>query len=233
MENKILIIDDDEAILELIKVNLDLLGYQTITALDGIKGYALALQETPDLIVIDVMMPEVDGFTVVQRIRQNQQIKDTPVLMLTALDTIKDKVQGFDSGVDDYLVKPFELEELRVRTRALLKRSKKVPESIMPEILTIGDFILMPENLTIKLNEKDVKLTPTEFEILNCLVQKHGQVIPAGQLLKDVWGYSENDDIETIRVHIKHLRTKLQKASDKKYIQTVYGGGYKLLPEGA
>jgi len=232
--SKILVIDDDIAILELLKVNLELLGHNVITSTDGIKGFALAQQERPDLIILDVMMPEVDGYTVAQRIRQNKMTKDIPILMLTALGMLQDKVQGFDSGVDDYLVKPFELDELKVRVRALLKRSKSIPESLcLPEVLTVGDITLIPENLTVKINNKDIKLTPIEFEILNSLVQKHGQAVPASTLLKEVWGYSPEDDIETIRVHIRHLRTKLEKSNpDKKYIETIYGGGYRLIPTG-
>ncbi|EKE03615.1 MAG: hypothetical protein ACD_20C00176G0010 [uncultured bacterium] len=232
--SKILVIDDDMAILELLQINLELLGHDILTSPDGIKGFALAQQEIPDLIVLDVMMPEVDGYTVAQRIRHNEATKDIPILMLTALGMLKDKVHGFDSGVDDYLIKPFELEELKVRVRALLRRSGSLPESLAtPEILTVGDITLIPENLTVKLNDKSVKLTPIEFEILNNLVQNHGQAVSAGALLKDVWGYSPDDDIETIRVHIRHLRTKLEKASpDKKYIETIYGGGYRLIPEG-
>lgn len=232
--SKILVVDDDIAILELLKINIELLGHQVITSPDGIKGYALAQQEVPDLIILDVMMPEVDGYTVAQRIRQSEITREIPILMLTALGMLQDKVQGFDSGVDDYLIKPFELEELRVRIRALLRRSKSMPESLItPEILTVGDFTLVPENLTAKVNDQNVKLTPIEFDILSNLIQRHGQAVSAGALLKDVWGYSPNDDIETIRVHIRHLRTKIEKVSPgKKYIETIYGGGYRLIPEG-
>lgn len=232
--SKILIVDDDMAISELIKVNLELLGHAAITCEDGTKGFAMAQQERPDLIILDVMMPEVDGFTVAQRIRHNENTKDIPILMLTALDMIQDKVKGFDSGVDDYLVKPFELDELKVRIRALLRRARIIPESLAtPEILAVGDIVLIPENLTVKLNGQDVKLTPIEFEIIHALVQKHGQAVTASSLLQDVWGYSPSDDIETIRVHIRHLRTKLEKANpNKKYIETIYGGGYRLLPNG-
>lgn len=232
--SKILVIDDDVSILELIKINLELMGHEVITSPDGIKGFALTQQEMPNLVILDVMMPDVDGYTVAQRIRQNKETKHIPILMLTALGMLQNKVQGFDSGVDDYLVKPFELDELKVRVRALLRRSNALPESMStPEILVIGDITLIPENLTAKILDKNVKLTPIEFEILNCLVQKHGQAVSASTLLKDVWGYSPDDDIETIRVHIRHLRTKLEKVSpEKKYIETIYGGGYRLIPEG-
>lgn len=228
--NKILVIDDDNAINELIKVNLELLGYKVIQAYDGIKGFALCKQENPSLVILDVMMPEVDGFTVAQRIRQNDETKDIPILMLTALSQIQDKVNGFNIGVDDYLVKPFEMEELGVRVRALLKRTHQIPKSASTrELLTLGDITLLPENYSVKIKEKVAKLTPIEFDIFNLLFQNHGNMVKLAQLLKDIWGYSPDDDIETIRVHIKHLRSKLDKISDgKKYIETIYGGGYKL-----
>ena len=228
--NKILVIDDDIAINELIKVNLELCGYKVCQANDGIKGFAMCKQELPSLVVLDVMMPDVDGFTVAQRIRKNDSTKNIPILMLTALSQLNDKVNGFNIGVDDYLVKPFEMEELEVRVRALLKRTRQIPESASTrEILTVGEITILPETYCVKINDKQAKLTPIEFEIFNLLFQNHGNMVSSSQLLKDIWGYSPDDDIETIRVHIRHLRTKIGKISDgKKYIETIYGGGYKL-----
>ena len=144
--NKILVCDDDLAINELIKVNLELGGYKVIQAFDGTTGFALCKQELPSLVILDVMMPEVDGFTVAQRIRKNDATKDIPVLMLTALSQLNDKVNGFNIGVDDYLVKPFEIEELLVRVRALLKRTNQIPKSAsVRDLLTLGEITLLPE----------------------------------------------------------------------------------------
>lgn len=228
--NKILVIDDDNAINELIKINLELSGYKVVQALDGVKGFALAKQELPNAIVLDVMMPEVDGYTVAQRIRQNEETKNIPILMLTALSQLKDKVKGFDIGVDDYLTKPFEMEELLVRIRAILKRTNQIPESIATrELLSVAEVTLLPETYSVKINEAVAKLTPIEFEIFNLLFQNHGNMVSSAKLLSDIWGYSPDDEIETIRVHIRHLRTKIDKiANGKKYIETIYGGGYKL-----
>lgn len=228
--NKILVIDDDTAINELIKVNLELCGYKVIQAFDVVRGFALCKQELPSIVILDVMMPEVDGFTVAQRIRKNEETKDIPILMLTALSQINDKVNGFNIGVDDYLVKPFEMEELQVRVRALLKRSHQIPESASTrELLSVGEVTLLPETYSVKIGEKCAKLTPIEFDIFNLLFQNHGNMVSSAQLLKDIWGYSPDDDIETIRVHIRHLRSKIGKIADgKKYIETIYGGGYKL-----
>jgi len=230
MNNKILVIDDDLAINELIKVNLELCGYTVVQAFDGTKGFALCKQEKPSLVVLDVMMPEVDGFTVAQRIRNNEETQNIPILMLTALSQLNDKVNGFNIGVDDYLVKPFEMEELQVRIRALLKRSNQIPESIATrELLTLGNITLLPEVYSVQIGEKVAKLTPIEFDIFNLLFQNHGNMVSSSKILKDIWGYAPDDDVETIRVHIRHLRSKLDKISDgKKYIETIYGGGYKL-----
>lgn len=228
--NRILVIDDDKAINELIKVNLELSGYTVIQAYDGITGFAMCKQELPSLVILDVMMPEVDGFTVAQRIRKNETTTSIPILMLTALSQINNKVNGFNIGVDDYLVKPFEMEELQVRVRALLKRTHQIPESASTrELQTLGEITLLPETYNVKIGDKQAKLTPIEFDIFNLLFQNHGNMVSSAKLLKEIWGYSPDDDIETIRVHIRHLRTKIDKISDgKKYIETIYGGGYKL-----
>ncbi|MCQ2739415.1 MAG: response regulator transcription factor [bacterium] len=227
---KILVIDDDKAINELIKLNLELSGYNVIQGFNGTEGFALARQEMPDLIVLDVMMPEVDGFTVVQRIRQFQDTSDIPIIMLTALSELNDKVNGFNLGADDYLTKPFETEELLIRVRALLKRTGKIPKSsAVRDLLTYKEITIMPETYTVKINENEKRLTPIEFDIFNLLFQNHGNTVSSQKLLKEVWGYEPDDDIETIRVHIRHLRSKIDKISNgKKYIETIYGGGYKL-----
>ncbi len=230
MDNKILVVDDDASINELIKINLELAGYKVVQAYDGIKAFALAKQELPSLVVLDVMMPEVDGFTVAKRIRENPQTKNIPIIMLTALSQLDDKANGFNIGVDDYLVKPFEVEELLMRVRALLKRTHQIPESASTrELQTLGEITLLPEQYSVRIGEKQAKLTPIEFEIFNLLFQNHGNMVSSAKLLKDIWGYSPDDDIETIRVHIRHLRSKIDKiANGKKYIETIYGGGYKL-----
>ncbi len=228
--SKILVVDDDRAINELIKVNLKLAGYDVVQAFDGIEGFALAKQELPNLAILDVMMPNVDGYTVAQRIRQSDIIKNIPILMLTALSDIEDKGRGFDIGVDDYLVKPFDMEELKMRVKALLKRTRQLPESLATkELLVLNNITLLPEQYSVKIGDKVAKLTPIEYDIFNILFQNHGSMVSSAKLLKDVWGYAPDDDVETIRVHIRHLRTKIDKISDgKKYIETIYGGGYKL-----
>lgn len=230
--SKILVIDDDSSIVELIKVNLELQGHLVLPANEALTGIALAQQELPDLIILDLMMPGVDGFTAAQRLRQNDVTKSIPILMLTALSRTEDKVSGFNAGADDYLTKPFELPELYVRVRALLRRTGKVQTTLpLPEILHAGDITLIPESREAKITDKVIRLTPIEFEVLHCLLQHHGQTVTTSKLLEEVWGYSPDDDVDTIRVHIRHLRTRIEIGS-KRYIKTVYGGGYQLIPDG-
>lgn len=233
--NKILVIDDDEAILELIKINMELTGYTCIISSDPVKGFQMVKQEKPDLVILDVMMPGTDGYSVALKIRQADGIKDTPIIMLTALGELDDKLKGFNSGIDDYLTKPFEIEELKARVLALLNRARLTPDSMRyKEVLTLGDITLIPESYTVKILDKETKLTPIEFEILNVLMQNNNSMVSSKTLLKEVWGYSDNEDVDTIRVHIRHLRSKLDKISTRKnkYIETIYGGGYRLIPDG-
>ncbi len=231
----ILAIDDDKAILELIKINLELSGYSCYTSDDPIRGFAILKQENIDLVLIDVMMPNVDGYSLAMKIRQNEDTKDIPIIMLTALGALDDKLKGFNSGVDDYITKPFEPEELKARVLALLNRTGRGLKSTrVKELLTIGDITLVPESYTVRILDKETKLTPIEFEILNVLVQHHSTMVSSKTLLKEVWGYNENEDVDTIRVHIRHLRAKIDKISTRKnkYIETIYGGGYRLMPNG-
>ncbi|TAG85529.1 MAG: DNA-binding response regulator [Oscillatoriales cyanobacterium] len=227
---RILVIDDDAAIAELVAINLEMAGYEVTHAEDGIKGQALAIQLLPDLIVLDLMLPRVDGFTVCQRLRRDDRTSDIPVLMLTALSQTQDKVEGFNSGADDYLTKPFELEEMLARVRALLRRTDRIPQAAKhSEILNYGPLTLVPERFEAVWYNQIVKLTHLEFELLHCLLQRHGQTVSPSEILKEVWGYDPDDDIETIRVHIRHLRTKMEPdPRHPRYIKTVYGAGYCL-----
>lgn len=234
--NKILIIDDDSAICELIKVNLELAGYECLYSTDPVQGFALVKQEMPSLIILDVMMGKVNGYEVAQKIRRTDSISKTPIIMLTALGELNNKLEGFSAGVDDYLVKPFEIEELKARVLALLNRSGNGISSLrVKEILSKGDITLIPESYSVQILDKQTSLTPIEFDILNVLMQYEGSMVSAKTLLKEVWGYEDDNDIDTIRVHITHLRAKIDKISSKKnkYIKTIYGGGYKLTADGA
>lgn len=233
--NKILVIDDDLAICELVKINLELAGYKCAFSTDPVKGLAIARQELPDLVILDVMMPELDGYSLALKMRQSEKTKDIPIVMLTALGELDDKLKGFSSGVDDYIIKPFEIEELKARVFAVLNRANKLPTSLrVKELLCLGDITLIPESYNVRIKDKLTKLTPIEFEILTFLMQNHDSMVSSKSILKEVWGYQENEDVDTIRVHIRHLRAKLDKIApqDIKYIETIYGGGYRLIPNG-
>ena len=236
MKPCILLIEDDKDMRELVSGHLIHTGFDVQTAEDGVKGQALALQYKPDLILLDLMLPNVDGLTLCQRLRRDERTSSIPILMVTALGAIKDKVTGFNSGADDYLTKPFDLEELQVRIKALLRRTNRAPlgSTGHPEILSYGPMTLVPERFEAIWFEEPVRLTHLEFELLHCLLQRHGQTVAPSLILKEVWGYEPDDDIETIRVHVRHLRTKLEPEPRKPiFIKTVYGAGYCLeLPKG-
>ena len=248
MSEKILVIDDDPSIVELIRVNLEIQGYKVIVAEDAIKGIALSNQESPDLIILDIMLPKMDGFTACQQLRADKRNKNMPILMLTAMSRVDDKITGFDAGTDDYLTKPFEVGELLARVKALLRRIQRDKKEelnldLSNEILHSGDITLIPESREAQLGNKVLRFTPIEFEILHCLMQNLGKTVSPQQLLHDIWGYSPDDDIETIRVHIRHLRQRIESEEAiaeaeaengkvNKYIRTIYGKGYQLVPEG-
>ncbi len=231
MKPCILLIEDDQDMRDLVAGHLEHTGFDVQKAEDGIKGQALALQYSPDLILLDLMLPKVDGLTLCQRFRRDERTSATPILMITALGGIKDKVTGFNSGADDYITKPFDLEELQVRIKALLRRTNRAPlgSSSQPELLSYGPLTLVPERFEAIWFDFAVRLTHLEFELLHCLLQRHGQTVAPSLILKEVWGYEPDDDIETIRVHVRHLRTKLEPDPRKpRFIKTVYGAGYCL-----
>ena len=231
MKPCILLIEDDLDMRELVAGHLCHTGFDVHKAEDGIKGQALALQYEPDLILLDLMLPKVDGLTLCQRLRRDERTSNIPILMITALGGTKDKVAGFNSGADDYITKPFDLEELQVRIKALLRRTNRAPvgASSQQEILSYGPLTLVPERFEAIWFDLPVRLTHLEFELLHCLLQRHGQTVAPSLILKEVWGYEPDDDIETIRVHVRHLRTKLEPDPRKpRFIKTVYGAGYCL-----
>ena len=251
-EKRILIVDDDDEIRELLEFDIKASGYFVDTAKDGMEGLNKALNNSYDLILLDVMMPKMNGFDVCKNIRQAKL--SIPILMLTAKGTIDDKTEGFDCGADDYLVKPFDIQEVLLRIRVLLRRNQVFDEektSLSNEVLQAGDIEIFPETLEAVVVNKRVKLTPTEFEILYCLMQHFNNAVTLATLLDEVWGYDSNEDVRMLRVHVGGLRNKIEPdtkrtaantsklspeqselAKKPKYLHTVTNVGYKLTPFG-
>ena len=232
----ILLAEDDENLGKLLTTFLKAKGFHVELAKNGKSAYELFNnpKHSFSLLILDVMMPEMDGFTLAEEIRLLD--KNIPFLFLSAKSMKEDKLRGFRVGADDYITKPFDLEELHVRIKALLRRTNRVAlnSSNQQEILNYGPLTLVPERFEVIWFDSPVRLTHLEFELIHCLLQRHGQTVSPALILKEVWGYEPDDDIETIRVHVRHLRTKLEPDPRKpKFIKTVYGAGYCLeLPKG-
>jgi len=228
MSQRILIVDDDPEILDLLCGVLELSGFTIESAVDGVSGLQKALTSEFDLILLDVMMPKMNGFEVCKNIRKSSN--EVPIILLTAKGTIQDKVEGFNCGADDYLVKPFDIQELLVRIRALFRRENKLTVPIQ-EVLSAGDIKIYPDALEAGIKGKFIKLTPTEFEILYCLMQHLNQAVALTTLLKEVWGYDSDDDVRMVRVHVGGLRQKIEPNPKlPQYLKTVTSVGYKLIP---
>lgn len=227
---KILIVDDDEEIRELLEFDISQSGYYVDTAKDGLEGLNKVLNNTYDLVILDVMMPKMNGFKVCKNIRQAKL--SVPILMLTAKGTIDDKTEGFEGGADDYLVKPFDIQEVLLRIRVLLRRNQVEEDNLLSnEVLNAGDIQIFPESLECSIVNKKVKLTPTEFEILYCLMQHFNTPVTLATLLDEVWGYDSNEDVRMLRVHVGGLRNKIEvNPKQPKYLHTVTNVGYKLTP---
>lgn len=231
----ILVVDDDPEIIDLLRLDLELMGFQVDSANDGVNALKKAEAKTYDLIVLDVMMPKLDGFEVCKRLRANRLSASVPVILLTAKGTIEDKIRGFNAGADDYLVKPFEFQELMVRMRALFRRTgtlnKEVNAPKKDEVLSAGEMRLIPSSLEVVIDGRVVKLTPTEFEILYCLMQHVGEAVPLATILQEVWGYDADEDVRMLRVHVGGLRQKIETDHKQpRYLQTVTNVGYRLNP---
>ena len=225
---KILVVDDDKEIVGAIKKRLEMEDYEIITAYDGLEAMDVLMEQEVQLLIIDVMMPKMNGFDVCKNIRQAKLA--IPILMLTAKGTIDDKTEGFDCGADDYLVKPFDIQEVLLRIRVLLRRNQvEETNNLSNEILKAGDIEIFPETLECVVVNKRVKLTPTEFEILYCLMQHFNNPVTLATLLDEVWGYDSGEDVRMLRVHVGGLRNKIE-ANPKvpAYLHTVTNVGYKL-----
>jgi len=225
MSKKILIVDDEKPIVEILKINLQKEGYTTFEAFDGEEAVNKAMQEEPDLILLDVMLPKLDGFSVLKKIREKSSV---PILMLTAREEEFDKVLGLELGADDYMVKPFENKELVARIKAILRRYD--PKDATDKEIIYPNIVINLTNYELKIKGEDVDIPPKELELLYFLATNPNKVFTREQLLESVWGFDYFGDSRTVDVHVKRLREKLELAGENVawQLKTVWGVGYKF-----
>jgi DNA-binding response OmpR family regulator len=227
MSEKVLVVEDDANLLEAVKYNLCKEGYEVMTAADGEAALTAARREKPGLLILDIMLPRLNGFEVCRILRKETTV---PILMLTAKVDETDKIVGLEIGADDYMTKPFSMRELMARVRAMLRRSKmaEAPTS-GPVLIKIQDIEIDTARHTASLAGKELELSPKEYDLLVFLAGNKGLVFSRDQLLEKVWGYDFAGDTRTVDVHIRWLRQKIEKdAGRPQYLLTVRGTGYKL-----
>ncbi len=223
---KVLVVDDDVKIVELVKLYLNRDGYTVLTATDGIEALRLAREAHPDLIVLDIMLPGMDGLQICRTLRTESSV---PIILLTARTTEQDRISGLDLGADDYVTKPFSPKELAARIRAVFRRTPDEALQLGPEEVAYGNLSVNFPRHEAYLNTKALNLTPVEFKLLGVLVREPNRVFSRSQLIEKVLGYDFDGFDRTIDVHILNLRRKLEPdAAHPKYIRTVYGSGYKF-----
>jgi DNA-binding response OmpR family regulator len=218
---RVLVVEDDDEIAQVLQRSLRLDGYEVRVAGDGLKALEEANAFLPDLVILDLGLPKLDGIDVAKHLRERD---DTPILMLTARDAVEARVEGLDSGADDYLVKPFERQELLARMRALLRR--RPPRGMAP--LRVGDLSLNPDTHEVHRGERRIELTQREFELLEYLMRNERLVISRQKLLDEVWGYDPFSITNTIEVFVSNLRRKLEAGGEPRLLHTVRGAGYVL-----
>jgi two-component system phosphate regulon response regulator PhoB len=226
---KILVVDDEPDAIELIKFNLKGAGYDVLTAVDGDEALKKARALLPDLIVLDLMLPEVDGLEVCKILRRDQRVSATPILMLTAKAAEIDRVLGLELGADDYVTKPFSPRELILRIKKLLRNGQAPPAAAKQDEITLKELSLDIPRHQAMVKGRTIDLTATEFRLLTVLAQRRGRVQSREQLLQDVWEYDNLIDTRTVDTHMRRLREKLGTAA--KYLDTVRGVGYRFIEE--
>ncbi len=223
---KILVIEDDKQLIQYIKKGLVQAGFSVETALDGASGLYLAMETAPDLVIVDIMLPVLDGYTVIDRIRS--QKPGLPILILSAKRTLEDKLKGFEMGTDDYLTKPFSFSELLARVRALLRRSRHEFEN--PRLIC-GELEIDPMTRKVFKAGEEIELLPKEYALLEYLVRNKGRVLTRIQILEKIWGYSFDPESNVVDVHICKLREKLGLPKKDGMIRTIRGAGYMIRDE--
>ena len=216
----ILVIEDDTDIADFIRRGLIYKGYDVEVAYDGEAGLAAALNNVPDLVLVDLMLPRIDGVEVCRRLRAGG---DVPIIILTARDSVSDKIDGLDAGADDYVTKPFAFDELLARVRAALRRREPVEE-----LIQVGDLSIEPASREVKRAGREIKLTVREFDLLLFLARNVGKVMEHSTIFERVWGYSFDVESDAIKVYVRYLRTKLNAEGESDLIHAVRGVGYML-----
>jgi len=232
MAYSILVVDDDEDVAETIERTLRRANYEVRVAYRGADAMEIARREHPDLIVLDIMMPGMSGIEVCRHLRANPRFLSTPILFLTANGEIADKIEGFEAGADDYLTKPFDLRELELRVRALLRRSHPDQMEVPPERIEVGPLVLDCQTYELITPDRKVLLTPVEFELLRFLMSNPGKVFSAEKLLQQVWGYPPGTGMpDLVRVHIKNIREKIEPSPrNPRYLKNILRHGYTIRP---
>lgn len=223
MNHKVLLIEDEPQIAGFIGRGLGREGYNVITAGDGKSGLEMTFSELPDLIILDVMLPDIDGLNVCRQIREAQL--QTPILMLTAKDAIPDRVAGLEAGADDYLVKPFAFEELLARLRALGRRRAPIE---VESPLNFADLTLTPSTRMAQRGDRSIELTAKEYDLLELFMRHPNQVLTRDQIYDRIWGYDFGGESNIIEVYIRYLRSKLEEAGEPRLLHTIRGVGYAL-----
>jgi two-component system response regulator MprA len=228
---RVLVVEDDPGVRDSLRRSLTFNGFTVITASDGVSGLAAATATTdrPDALLLDVMLPGMDGLEVCRRLRAAGD--DLPVLMLTARDEVADRVAGLDAGADDYLPKPFALEELLARLRALLRRTRAAGDGSHggdDAVLRFADLVLDPATRDVRRGERAIRLTRTEFSLLETLLRRPRRVLTRGQILEEVWGYDFPTTANSLEVYVGYLRRKTEEGGEARLVHTVRGVGYVL-----
>lgn len=226
MAEKILLVEDEEKLARMVELELQYEGYQVDKAFDGRTGLDRALSGEYDLVLLDIMLPALSGMEVLRRLRKESQL---PVIMLTARDTVVDKVSGLDMGADDYITKPFAIEELLARIRAALRKRPAAPADA--PLLTCGSLVMDVERHTVEVDGRGVELTRREFDLLHYLLENKGKVISRESLLDNVWGFDFVGETNAVDVYIRFLRSKIDEQFGVKLIHTVRGVGYVIREE--
>lgn len=226
----VLVVEDEDALATLLHYNLDKEGYQVAVASDGEEALTLASERAPDLVILDWMLPKVSGIEVCRRLRGRTDTRNVPIIMLTARGEESDRIRGLDTGADDYVVKPFSMVELTARVRAVMRR---IRPALADDRITVGDIVIDRVAHRVKRQGKEIHLGPTEFRLLDYLMQHPGRVFSREQLLDAVWGSDVYVEARTVDVHIGRLRKALNGAAEADPIRTVRSAGYSLDVEAA